>query len=203
MTLVFLLTRMLMPASRAIQSVVVPAKAGAQCLLSAYVVARELMPCHARRPREGGAHVFVRSAPRYLRRTVVPRPGFVSSIRSIFHARFHFLICFSRVIADSRGIVVLVPDQLLDSMLLREPIDHRLLVLPYSLDQIRCHTDIQRAVRACSRECRRRSFVHANSQTLGPRLRGDDGISLGPSRATTGSRRTFAGTTGSTPPSRE
>src|SRR5438477_9678400 len=58
-------------------------------------------------------------------------------------------IFLERLLAPDRrdhALVVLVPDKSLQSIRLRESIDHALTVLPYALPEVVRHTGIERAV---------------------------------------------------------
>ena len=70
----------------------------------------------------------------------------VLSINSIFHARFHFLICFSRRMAWQHVLMLLKVNKIMHMVRPGKTRDDILLTFLDTLDQIRGDSDIQRPV---------------------------------------------------------
>jgi len=72
-------------------------------------------------------------------------------MRLSFQARFHFLIRFSRVIADAIGGVLFPPNQQIEAVIASEARHRTAAVLMDPGEKVGGHTDVQGAV-TCRRE---------------------------------------------------
>ena len=72
--------------------------------------------------------------------------GFDSSINRNFHKRFHFLICFSRVIADSGIVMNFKVDQMMNTIRFCKSIYYVIFMLIYTSYQIIRDTNIQSSI---------------------------------------------------------